>query len=92
MCDIFGASVCDLKNIIGLKKYIMYFLSNNCCDKCPEIEKNLHVFIKKRQCVTLEEILNTGQAKHRGLGGCPVCFFEREAKFLDCSEVNFDEF
>ena len=35
-------------------------------------KKCLHIFIKnkqfkKRQCVTLEEILNTGQAKHRGL-------------------------
>ena len=60
-------------------------------------KKCLHIFIKnkqfkKRQCVTLEEILNTGQAKQRGLGGGPVCFFERDAKFLDCSKVNFDEF
>ena len=55
-------------------------------------KKCVHIFIKnkqfkKRQCVTLEEILNAGQAKHRGLGGGPVCFFERDAKFLD-----FDEF
>ena len=60
-------------------------------------KKCLHIFIKnkqfkKRQCVTLEEILNTGQAKHRSLGGGPVCFFERDAKPLDCSKVNFDEF
>ena len=60
-------------------------------------KKCLHIFIKnkhfkKRQCVTLEEILNTDQAKQRGLGGGPVCFFERDAKPLDCSKVNFDEF
>ena len=40
----------------------------------------------------MEEILNTDQAKQRGLGGGPVCFFERDAKPLDCSKVNFDEF
>ena len=60
-------------------------------------KKCLHIFIKnkqfkKRQCVTLEEIFNTDQAKQRGLGGGPVCFFERDAKPLDCSKVNFDEF
>ena len=42
-----GASVCDIKNIIGLKKYIIYFLSNNCCDKCPEIEKNVYIYLSK---------------------------------------------
>ena len=47
MCDIFGASVCDIKNIIGLKKYIIYFLSNNCCDKCQEIEKNVYIYLSK---------------------------------------------
>ena len=63
-----------------------------------KLKKNVNIYLskskqfKKRQCVTLEEILNTDQAKQRGLGGGPVCFFERDAKPLDCSKVNFDEF
>ena len=50
------------------------------------------VFFTKRQCVTSSEIWITGQTKHRGLGGGPVCFFERDAIFLECSKANFDEF
>ena len=50
------------------------------------------IFFTKRQCVTSSEIWVTGQTKHRGLGGGPVCFFERDAIFLECSKANFDEF
>ena len=50
------------------------------------------VFFTKRQCVTFWEILNARHTKHRGLGGGPICFFERYDKFLDRSKVNFDEF
>ena len=58
--------------------------------KFPPIKHT--VFFTKRQCVTFWEILNARHTKHGGLGGGPVCFFERYDKFLDCSKVNFDEF
>ena len=57
--------------------------------KFPPIKHT--VFFTKRQCVTFWEILNARHTKHGGLGGGPVCFFERYDKFLDCSKVNFDE-
>ena len=44
---ILCVSVWHKKNIIGLKKYIIYFLSNNCCDKCQEIEKNVYIYLSK---------------------------------------------
>ena len=47
---------------------------------------------KKRQCVTLEEILNIGQAKHRGLGGGPVCFLKGMPSSLIVVKSIFDEF
>ena len=58
--------------------------------KFPPIKHT--IFFTKRQCVTSSEIWVTGQTKHRGLGGGPVCFFERDAIFLECSKANFDEF
>ena len=58
--------------------------------KFPPIKHT--IFFTKRQCVTSSEIWITGQTKHRGLGGGPVCFFERDAIFLECSKANFDEF
>ena len=58
--------------------------------KFPPIKHT--VFFTKRQCVTSSETWITCQTKQRGLGGGPVCFFERDAIFLECSKANFDKF
>ena len=98
MCDIIVVSVYDLEYHYRIKKklnifneqILMWKMSKNCM-------KRLHIAIKnkgfkKRQCVTFWKILNDRHTKHGGLGGGPICFFERYDKFLDCSKVNFDEF
>ena len=98
MCDIIVVSVYDLEYHYRIKKKLDIFheqkllwkMSKNCKKKLHIAFKNKG--FKKRQCVTFWEILNARHTKHGGLGGGPVCFFERYDKFLDCSKVNFDEF